>query len=191
METRFRSRLHPVARTTLAGTAVGTAYGATLRGWMRLITDDPSFTWGGSGYVVGVFAVLGTSAGLATAGRNAGWVARLLVVRAVGIVLGLGCFVAAGAAMLPTILPAATGLARTDWPRWLRRALVGVGVLTCAAFLVERALQDPGTRQVVGLAVYPALCAVEVAITARLYAPTLRRGALLRRRATSGRLTAA
>ena len=121
--------LASLPRCTSIGLAAGLAYGVCLRAWMRLVSTDPEFSWGGSGYIAGAFAVLGAMAGLVTAGRHRGWRRRLLASRIVGIVLSLGCFVAAGTLMFPTIVPGALGWARSDWPRPVRVGLVLLGLL--------------------------------------------------------------
>jgi hypothetical protein len=81
-------------------------------------------------------------------------------------------FVAAGALMLPTIVPAPLGWARSDWPRPARAGLLLFGVVT-GVFVV---LTLPGlslSRRLLALAIYALLCPVEVVMTARLYAPSL------------------
>jgi hypothetical protein len=52
-----------VVRWTAAGLTVGATYGAALRAWMRPVSTDPEFSWGGTGYIIGVFSVLGAMAG--------------------------------------------------------------------------------------------------------------------------------
>ena len=164
-------------RSTALGLAGGAGYAVCLRAWMRLVSTDPEFSWGGTGYIVGAFAVLGAMAGLVTAGRRRGWRRLLLGTRAVGIVLSTGCFVAAGTLMLPTIVPAALGWARSDWPRPVRAGLLLFG--TVAAVLVVITL--PGLtlpRRLLAVVTYLLPCPVEVAMTARLYAPSLPPGSL-------------
>jgi hypothetical protein len=171
----------PVVWTVLTGSAVGAAYGMALRAWMRFISTDPEFTWSGTAYIVGAFTVLGTMAGLATAARHRRRRRSLLVVRGVGIVLSLACFVAAGAAMLPTIVPAALGRARTDWNHVLRIALVATGAATAVILSLFVTMTElPLGRLALGTALYLALCCVEVELTARLYAPSLPTGTLRR-----------
>ena len=171
----------PIVVAIGAGFAVGTVYGVALRAWMRLISTAPEFSWGGSGFIVAVFTILGTFAGLATALRARARGAALLLVRAAGIVLSLGCFVGAGAAMLPTIVPSALGRARTDWPRWLRIGLVALGATAAVLISLFASLAElaPG-RMTLGLALYLGLCTVEVELCARLYAPSLPAGTLRR-----------
>jgi hypothetical protein len=116
-------------------------------------------------------------AGLVSAGRRRGWGRLLLGARVIGIVLSMGCFVAAGLMMLPTIVPAALGRARSDWPRAVRAVLLVIG--TGAAVFVVLTLPDLAlSRRLLALVIYLLLCTVEVALIARLYAPSLPRGSL-------------
>ncbi len=162
----------PGVRTVALGLLIGLVYGVTLRAWMRLISTDPEFSWTGTGFIVGAFTVLGTMAGLATVAR-ARWGGRtVLGVRLLGIVLSLGCFMAAGAAMFPTIVPAGLGVSRTDWPRWLRGLLVAGGAVAAVVVILSLPGLEPG-RRALGLLIYLALIPVEVALVARLYAPSL------------------
>jgi hypothetical protein len=166
-----------LARSTALGLAVGAGYAVCLRAWMRLVSTDPEFSWGGTGYIVGVFAMLGGMAGLVAEGRRRGWGRLLLGTRAVGIVLSLGCFVAAGTLMLPTIVPATLGWARSDWPRPVRAGLLVFGTVAAVAVVITL----PGLtlpRRLLAVVTYLLLCPVEVATTARLYAPSLPPGSL-------------
>jgi hypothetical protein len=165
-----RARPHGLL-TVLAGLLVGLVYAAALRAWMRLVSTDPEFTWTGTGFILGAFAVLGSMAGLATVARTRSGPGTTLAVRVVGIVLSLGCFIAAGAAMLPTIVPAGLGVGRTDWPHWLRLCLVGLGVAAGVAVVMTLPGLEVG-RRLLALVLYAALCPVEVALVSRLYAPS-------------------
>jgi hypothetical protein len=151
----------------------GILYAVALRLWMRLVSTDPEFSWAGTGYVVAIFAVLGTMAGLVTALRRTHGPRLVGTVRIVGIILSLGCFMAAGIAMLPTVVPAGLAVARTGWPRWLRGVLLVFAV--AAAFWVVLTMTDLGlAHRALALAIYLALCPVEVAMVARLYAASPR-----------------
>ena len=46
--------------------------GVAARGWMRVIAEDPEFSWSGSIAIVAVFTVAGTLQGLALAVRRRG-----------------------------------------------------------------------------------------------------------------------
>jgi len=158
--------------TVLLGLLLGLGYGVALRAWMRLISTDPEFSWSGTGFIVGVFTVLGTMAGLATVARARWGTRTVLAVRLLGIVLSLGCFMAAGAAMIPTVVPAGLGVSRTDWPRWLRGLLIAVGAAAAVGVIATLPGLEPG-RRAWGLLIYLALVPIEVALVARLYAPNL------------------
>ena len=159
-----------LVRSTAAGLIIGAASGVALRAWMRLVSTDPEFNWTGTGYIVGVFAVLGAMAGLVTAGRRLGWGWPLGAVRIVGVILSLGCFVAAGITMLPTIVPAALGWARSDWPRPIRAGLIVIAAGS-AMVVILGTLDISVPRRVLALALYLPLCAVEAAMMSRLFAP--------------------
>lgn len=156
----------------LAMVAFGAAFAVVLRGWMRFVSTEPEFSWSGTGYIIAAFAVLGLMAGLVGLARRRGWQRRLLATRVVGSFLALGCFMAAGAAMFPTIVPASLGVARTDWPRALRAGLIAFG----AAVAVVVVLSMDGltlAHRVVALAMYLPLCAVEAIVVSRILEPSL------------------
>ena len=166
-----------VVHYLVVGLASGAGYGVALRAWMRLVSTEPEFSWSGTGFIVMAFAGLGTMAGLAAAGRRLRWKGRLIGIRAVGIILSLGCFLGAGLVMLPTIVPAALGRARSDWARMVRVALVVLGAT--AAGIVVLTMPELGlARRVFALAIYLPLCWVEVVMMAELFAPSLPRGSL-------------
>ncbi|HET7719309.1 MAG TPA: hypothetical protein VFK43_05025 [Acidimicrobiales bacterium] len=176
---RTNERLSGPAATAYvgAGLLAGVGYGALLRLWMRFVTTEPEFSWSGTLFIVGAFAILGTSAGIVTAGRRRGWRGLLVATRTVGIALSLGCFGGAGIVMLPTIVPAGLAIGRHDWSRGVRVVLVGLAVLTAAAVVLT--MTDLSlARRAVALVAYLALCSVEACLVAALYAPSARRGAV-------------
>lgn len=147
---------------------------------MRFVSTEKEFSWSGTGYIIGIFAVLGLMAGLVGLARRRGWVRRLLALRALGSVLALGCFMAAGALMFPTIVPAALGVGRTDWPKWLRLLLVAIGAGS-AGFVVMTLPELGLAHRLVALVLYLALVAVEVLLLGRIVAPSLPRGSIVAR----------
>jgi hypothetical protein len=163
-----------VVATTLAGTGVGVAYGVAIRAWMRLVADDPEFTWGGTVFIVMAFAILGTFAGLVHAGRGRGWKAMLVVVRVPAVVVGALCFMGAGMLMLPTVVLGGLALARSDWPRVLRAVLAAVA-LAGVVPVVASIAGIPFERFVPGLVLYVGLALVEVRLFAEIYAPSVGR----------------
>ena len=106
------------------GLLLGAAWGVAARVWMRLISDQPEFSWAGTLFVVGLAAVFGASTvAAATAlrqGRSGWW--RLLATP------GLLLFASQGIAFLPGFLVAAAGLSRRSRTGYVV-ALVGVLVV--------------------------------------------------------------
>ena len=134
------SLTEPVISSTATGRrsrwwllAVGPAAGGTLgvvaRVWMRLITEDPEFTWNGTVFIVIAFALTGFGCSVAWAVRTAGWRRRGTAARIVGAVLTLPLFVGAGVLMMPTVVGGSLARWRADWPRWAR----GVAAVVAAA----------------------------------------------------------
>ena len=109
----------PRARTLgmlVAGVLGGLGLGIIARAWMRLITEDPEFTWTGTIFIVIGFMVFGlTQSIVAVARRRPKRRWKLTIVRAVGAVGMLPLFVAAGALMLPTVVGGGLAVARVDW----------------------------------------------------------------------------
>jgi hypothetical protein len=54
------------------GLLLGAGWGVLARGFMRLLTTEPSFSWEGTSFIVGIFAVAGALVGLVHAARAAG-----------------------------------------------------------------------------------------------------------------------
>jgi hypothetical protein len=116
------------------GLVLGLALGVLARLWMRLIADDPAFSWAGTMFIVAAFGLFGAGQGASWAARRSGWRRRAVSVTRVGAaVLSLPLFTGAGAIMLPTVLAASLACWRTDWPRWTR---VLAGVLALPVVLV-------------------------------------------------------
>ena len=104
------------ASTLAAGLVGGCALGIAARAWMRLISDDPEFTWSGTLFIVGGFTIFGLAQSIVAIARRRQprrW--QLTIVRAVGAVAMLPLFVAAGGVMLPTVLGGGLARARTHW----------------------------------------------------------------------------
>lgn len=156
---------------------VGLVYGVLLRAWMRFISSEPEFSWAGTSAILIVFTLLGLTVGLTDLARRRGGKRSTLAVRIVGLVLGLGCFMAAGAAMFPTIIPAALGVARRDWWRWVRLLLV-VWAIGFGVFVVIDADGHGAVHTAVALVLYAGFCCVETAMFSVLLAPSLPPGSI-------------
>ena len=80
------------------GLVLGTVTGIVARGFMALLTEDPHFSWAGTGFIVGVFAVSGLSMAAAyhlrTRRRSRWW--KLLALPTVVIGFGPGMLMVPG-----------------------------------------------------------------------------------------------
>ncbi|NNF53939.1 MAG: hypothetical protein HKN03_05790 [Acidimicrobiales bacterium] len=109
------------------GLIAGAAWGINARLWMRYITTDPEFSWGGTLFIVIGFAIVGLSQSVAFVARrriSTRW--KLTLVRIATFVGLLPIFGAAGALMAPTVLLGALAMSHSDWPKWLR-GISGIG----------------------------------------------------------------
>ena len=123
-----------------AGLFGGLTLGIIARAWMRLISDDPQFTWGGTIFIVGGFTVFGLTQSLAAVARRRPrrrW--ALTIVRVVGTIGMLPLFVAAGSLMMPTVVAGGLAKARVEWNtivRWICLAVAVVPVVIVGNQLV-------------------------------------------------------
>jgi hypothetical protein len=113
-----------------SGMLGGLLLGVIARAWMRWISTDPEFSWGGTiGIVVG-FILFFTAHSTVRFGRRKAWSRLWLTVTRIGAVFfSLGLFVAAGAVMFPTVLTITLAVGRTDWPRRLRVVIFALGLI--------------------------------------------------------------
>jgi hypothetical protein len=137
------------------GFPAGAALGVLARLWMRAITDDPDFTWSGTLFIVGAFAVFGAGQALSWSARRAGRRRpAVTAARCAAAVLTLPLFTGAGSIMLPTILAASLAAWRTDWKRVTRLVLallaVPVAVFVVASVVREFGLLVQGLTGVAG-----------------------------------------
>lgn len=156
---------------------LGLGYGALVRGWMRFVSSEPEFSWAGTSAILIVFTILGLTVGLTDLARRRCARRWTVAARVVGLVLGLGCFMAAGAAMFPTIIPAALGVARRDWWRWVRVLLI-VCAVGFGVYVVLDADDHGVMHTAVALVLYAGFCCVETAMFAVLLAPSLPPGSV-------------
>jgi hypothetical protein len=116
-----------------AGLFGGMTLGIIARAWMRLISEDPEFTWNGTIFIVGGFTVFGfTQSVVAVARRRTRRRWALTVIRVLGTIGLMPLFVGAGAIMLPTVVAGGLARARVEWHpivRWICVSLALVPVL--------------------------------------------------------------
>lgn len=124
-------RPRPFKPPTLAlGLFGGLALGVVARLWMRLISKEPEFTWGGTLSIIIGFGVFGlTQSIVAIARRHEKRRKLLTAARVLGGVGLLPLFVGAGGLMFPTVLGGGLALARVGWSRVTRWICVGIAAL--------------------------------------------------------------
>lgn len=121
-EKEHAPRVRPRApRALAAGLVGGATLGIAARAWMRLISDEPEFSWSGTIFIVVAFTVLGLTQSIAVLGQaRARRRSSRAVTRVVGIVGMLPIFAGAGAIMLPTVVGAGIATWRSTWRPWAR-----------------------------------------------------------------------
>ena len=115
-------------KLVLSGALGGAVLGVVARLWMRWISTDPEFTWGGTIGIVIAFTTFATT-------QTAIYVLRRRVrtrrfttaIRGVGIIFSLPLFTAAGAIMFPTVALTSIALWQNKMDRKVRIALYGIG----------------------------------------------------------------
>jgi hypothetical protein len=136
---RAQSRTLPILAIGLFG---GPALGVIARAWMRLIAEDPDFTWSGTIFIVLAFTVFGITQAIATVARRRAtrrW--TLTIARVLGGIGFLPLFVGAGAIMMPTVVGGGFALNRPEW----RRVVRGLCMLVAAGPVVLVAGQLVGS----------------------------------------------
>jgi hypothetical protein len=161
--------------TLLGGLVVGAGWGGLARLWMRSITtSDPEFSWAGTLFILGIFAVVGMTAGLVLGARRRRWRGGApATARIVGCAATLVLSIGQGALFAPTLLFGGLAMARRSWPPWLRAALALLAVVPVA--IVHLDLRDGWPHSsarllgaaVLGLVVYGGAAAA----LAQSYAP--------------------
>lgn len=104
VETRPRVGTWPAASVLTAALAGGAVWGVTIRAWMRIIAEDPDFSWGGTLYIMiaptlGAFLV-GLAILAARRGPGLRRAVSIIGARASVVPLGMG----AGAILVPTVI---------------------------------------------------------------------------------------
>ena len=121
LTTGFQSTRMRVVPTLATGLFGGLLLGILARAWMRLIAEDPEFTWNGTVFIVAGFTIFGLTQSVAALVRSRAtrrW--TLTLARVLGTIGLLPLFVGAGALMLPTVVGGGLAVARVGWHRVLR-----------------------------------------------------------------------
>ena len=114
----------------VAGPFAGLALGIAARVWMRVISDDPEFSWSGTIFILAAFTLCGVTQSVAIATRRRArrrW--TLTIARVVGVIGLFPLFTGAGSVMLPTVIAGGLAYARTDWSRIARVVCLAVAML--------------------------------------------------------------
>ncbi|WP_406047726.1 hypothetical protein [Kribbella sp. NBC_00889] len=111
-----------VWHSAAAGLGLGVGWGIAARGWMRLISTEPQFTWAGTGIILGLTGVsglvLGILYGVRRTGRSRWW--RVLAL------LCLPTFAGPGILFLPAFLLGGFLYLHHLWARVI--GLAGIGL---------------------------------------------------------------
>lgn len=162
-----------VSLALLLGLVAGAALGVLARLWMRLVAEDPDFSWAGTLAVVVAFALFGSGQALSVTARRCQFRRQgSTVARVTAAVLSLLIFGGAGSIMLPTVLAGALALWRTDWSPVVRSLLTLVA-LPIPVF-VAAGIVGPfgwGVRGLGGVAGFVALYAVVIRALGPTVAP--------------------
>ena len=156
-------RHHPV----LAGAATGLAWGIVARLWMRFISDQPEFSWSGTGFVVGASTIVGATLGLAWLRRTRGGRGWWRLCGLAVLLLGAG----AGLIMIPTVVVAAVALGR-PWRRPVKAILLA-GSLVPQIMIVPELGTMSLPRIVIALAAYGLLLGTEAWSLSIVFRPRL------------------
>lgn len=151
----------------------GLALGVISRVWMRLISNEPEFSWGGTVVVVGVFVLSGLGTGLSSM-MSAGGRRSDRIGRGAGLLLLLPLFGAAGAQMMPTVILGSLSVHRKTWNPWIRVLFGLLALVLPVGIVVEELGADADSWRVVGLLMFMATYMALVVMTAPIFR---RRGA--------------
>ena len=112
-------------KVILAAIFGGFALGVIARLWMRWISTDPEFSWGGTLGIIIAFTIFSTTQATIYVLRRRVITRRLTsVIRVVGTFFTLPLFTAAGAVMFPTVILASIAIWRKQMDKKVRISLL-------------------------------------------------------------------
>lgn len=133
-----------MVRGLAVGAALGALWGVVARAFMRLLADDPHFSWSGTLFILGLATVAGACVGLVrgarVAGRSGWW--RLAALPALVVFAGPGMVLA----------PAALGMAAVLRGRAAVRVLGALFVAVPPVVLAPTSPTSPTPSQLAGAA---------------------------------------
>jgi hypothetical protein len=150
----------------------GFTLGVVARVWMRLISDDPEFSWNGTIFIVAAFTITGLGHGLVWSVRRARRRRRWsTVARLAGAVLTMPLFVGAGALMLPTVVAGSMATWRRDWVAPVRWLLCLLSVAVPVSTVVDVWSDGLTGWSLLGLVLFVATYALVIASMRAIVAP--------------------
>ena len=145
----------------------GLLLGSWARVWMRLVADEPEFTWTGSMVVVGSFGLFGLASGVAQVSSSSGTVARRIG-KGGAVLLSLPLFGAAGSLMLPTVFLGSLAAHRQHWWKPIR-CVCGVLAAVAPVVLTVQVLHEHvSVGRVIGVLMFLATYALVVRLAASI-----------------------
>ena len=117
-------------RVLLVGLFGGLTLGVLARLWMRTISTDPEFSWGGTIGILIVFVVFGIAqASVHVLRKRVTGKQRTTTVRLIGGLFSLSIFVGAGGLMFPTVAMGSIALWRREFSNKTRIILVALSLI--------------------------------------------------------------
>ena len=134
----------PVTTTLTRGLIAGAVLGVVARCWMRLISNDPEFSWNGTLFIVGGFTFWGFAQGVVIGVRHRmsrRWIVSLT--RAFGVLGTLPLFFGAGGILAPTVILGGLAIHRNEW-KSTYRLLLGLVASAPVVFVAVQIHDDHG-----------------------------------------------
>jgi len=134
----------PVATVLTRGLIAGALLGVVARCWMRLISNDPEFSWTGTMFIVGGFTLWGFTQGVVIVVRHRTsrrWTVSLT--RTFGVLGTLPLFFGAGGILAPTVILGGLAIHRSEW-KSTYRLLLGLVASAPAVFVAVQIYDDHG-----------------------------------------------
>ena len=151
-----------LVRHLVTGLLLGLGLGAVARGFMALLTEDPQFSWEGTGFILGLFGLAGLALGavwdLRLRRRSRWW--KVLALPAALLFFGPGSL------MLPGVLGLALVASPRRWVRACGAVVIGGWVVT-VGYLTMTSDEPFTVRTALGFVVMFGVC-VALAAGARL-----------------------
>ena len=146
----------------------GLALGVLARVWMRLISDNPEFSWGGTVGVICVFVLFALGTGISLM-MSTGSRTKDRIGRSVGLLFLLPLFGAAGAQMMPTVILGSLSLHRTTWKSWIRVLFGLLALVLPVRVVLDQLINKANPWSVLGMLMFMATYAAVVIMTAPIF----------------------